>query len=265
MACLVEVQSISSYTDVSLWQIQWILALYKTTGKVTTVWDRRRCGRRCHLTSEDVTVSDSLHAIRLLNPIVTSTCMDRSTRAVIAIWMSWGKVSRRYVGFLCHLCQSGELWIGVGTLWRRWVDQIHLIITICSLQLQAYTIGNWMQCIEVCCIYIQGWSVVYTRAAHICRWKLMWSLYLLSGSCMGNLWSTSCVESFFCPGQEVRLENMIPLRLIDTITGIQFSPPSLLMEFCTSALSRGHSIMDHLPNSLRDCWCRQVHFQAQIL
>ena len=182
---------------------------FKTTGKVTTVRDRRRRGRRRHLTSEDVAVCEPLHAIQHLNPIVTSTCTDHWTRAAIAIWMSWGKVSRRYVGFLCHLFQSGGLWIGVGTLWKRWVDQIQLIITICSLWLQAYTISNWMQCIEAGCVYIQGWSSLYTRATCICRWELMRSSYLLSGSCMGNPWSTGCAESVLCPGQEVRLGNMI--------------------------------------------------------
>ena len=63
MTRLVRIESISSYTDVSQRQIQQILALNKTTGNVTTVHDRRRRGHRCHLTSEDVAVSYSLHVI----------------------------------------------------------------------------------------------------------------------------------------------------------------------------------------------------------
>jgi hypothetical protein len=53
-------------------------------------------------------------------------------------------------------------------------------------------------------------------------------------------------------------------ELIDIITGTQFLLPSLLMEYCTSALSRGLSITSHLPNSLRVCWCRWIHSHSQI-
>lgn len=59
MTRLVKIESISSYTDVSQRQIRRILALYKATGNVTTARDRRRRGRRRHLTPEDVAVSYS--------------------------------------------------------------------------------------------------------------------------------------------------------------------------------------------------------------
>ena len=69
MARLVKIESISGYTDVSQRHIRRILALYKTTGNVTTAHDRRRRGRRRHLTPDDVAVSHSLHVIQLLKLI----------------------------------------------------------------------------------------------------------------------------------------------------------------------------------------------------
>ncbi|KAG1737138.1 uncharacterized protein EDB91DRAFT_1002071, partial [Suillus paluster] len=45
---------ISTYTDVSRCQILRILALFRATGKVTTMTDCHRIGRHCHLTSKDV-------------------------------------------------------------------------------------------------------------------------------------------------------------------------------------------------------------------
>ena len=69
MARLVKIESISGYTDVNQRQIRRILALYKTTGNVTTAHDQRRCGRCRHLTPDDVAVSNSLHVIQLLKLI----------------------------------------------------------------------------------------------------------------------------------------------------------------------------------------------------
>ena len=66
-----------------------------------------------------------------------------------------------------------------------------------------------MQCMKACSIYIQSWSPLYTWAARLCRWELVRSSYLLSGSCMGDLWSMSCAKSLFCLGQEVRSKIVI--------------------------------------------------------
>jgi hypothetical protein len=68
MARLVKIESISSYTDVSQRQIRRILAFHKATGNVTTAHDRRRRGRRRHLTPEDVAVSFiSFHFLKLIS------------------------------------------------------------------------------------------------------------------------------------------------------------------------------------------------------
>ena len=62
MARLIDLEAISTYTDVSRRQILRILALFRAMGKVTMVKDRRRIGRRRHLSPDDVAVSPGHHS-----------------------------------------------------------------------------------------------------------------------------------------------------------------------------------------------------------
>ena len=123
MSRLVWPDIISTYTDVSLRQIMWILALHRATGKVSINRDRWRIGRRRHLTMEDVNVGqDSFAMLITLLICVDSSCMGLWTGIVIATLTSWRRGWRTFV--VCQLVclLYGGPYIERATAWRRCID-----------------------------------------------------------------------------------------------------------------------------------------------